>query len=130
MFKPYGNVEVLVTQPFAKFGKAVVFGIRNNDGLWVASVNEETHELDYAEAGHGVDYQPTLLLSEEEIHMLWSALSGQPVRTRGDGALDHLKDTITVRDRLLTMVEKQQDRSPVQTFFAETSNLGRAPEGS
>lgn len=109
--RPHGEVIVHISQPPMRFGYMINIGVQSGGEIWQGSIamNGEWHwSLHKPE----VMQPPTMYIDEEVMAALTKALLNEPVRFRGDLALDHLKDAITMRDRLLTIIE--------QTFFKPT----------
>lgn len=105
--RPIGELVVNVERPIARFGQAITFGVIGADHLvWVARATDGG-TLDWYPHDRGVaPAHPTLYLDDMELAALDRALKQMPVRYKGDASMEHLADAITVRDRLLKLVEE------------------------
>lgn len=100
------ELHVELVRPMARFGLMIQIYRRAADGrIWHGRPNDKG-ELDFTEIEpNSYPEAPTLYIDDEISYLLAKALANEPVRLRGEAAVDHLKDAVAVRDRLLSLVE-------------------------
>lgn len=76
---------------------------------YVGRFDERGRITEWTSADAGSDSEPTMLLGEHEARALVSALQGH--LPASEPQAKHLDDAITVRDRLLTLVEASHERA-------------------
>lgn len=103
--RPPGEVLVHIYRPPARFGLALALAVRDHSGeVWLGNPTE-TGSIEWERAESGIEKSPFMYIDDEIASAMYRALGEEPVRTRSDLTLDHLRDTMAVRDRLMNWVE-------------------------
>lgn len=103
MIVPYSNVQVHIEQPWHTRAVYVWFYWRAKDGIEVWDV--ETGEIINIGEGYPLPDKPSLTLPDRSFLKAFGEKAAE-VMPPSTQMADHLKDACTVRDKLLTIVDR------------------------